>query len=184
MPRAEDPIHAPRFPAAAVRRRLLRVLGSVPSRFIHVSIRGQTLRVIDRGSIRAVYPVSTARAGAGCRANSMRTPTGVHVVARRFGASAPLGAIFLSRAYTGRRWREGRRDHDLILTRILWLRGLEPGHNSGPGVDSYKRYIYIHGTNHEHSIGRPASHGCVRMRNADIVELFALARRGTIVTIS
>ena len=129
----------------------------------------------------AAYPVSTARAGVGGEARSNRTPPGWHRVCARYGATAALGQVFVSRrpargqTLPAARWREGG-NVDLILSRILWLDGLEEGVNRGGSVDSRARYIYLHGTNQEHLLGTPASHGCVRMANRDIAALFALAR--------
>lgn len=122
------------------------------------------------------YPVSTARNGAGERAGSFCTPRGAHRIAQKIGEHAPLFAVFKARLATGEIWtpeldlcHPGR---DWILSRILWLDGLEPGKNQGGDVDSHDRYIYIHGTSEEDLIGTPASHGCIRMRNADVVSLF------------
>jgi len=134
------------------------------------------------------YPVSTAVKGAGEQNGSYCTPHGRHRIAEKIGAGAPLNAAFKSRELTGEIWtpeldaeNPGR---DWILTRILWLEGLEPGKNKGGTVDTHSRYIYIHGTNEEHKIGTPASHGCIRMRNADVAELFDLVKVGTEVRIS
>ncbi len=123
------------------------------------------------------YPVSTSAFGAGVEPGSHRTPTGRFVVAEKIGHRAPAGMIFNSRLPTGQ--LAGADDPgDLILSRILWLDGLEPGN-----ANTRSRYIYIHGTNHEDDIGRPASHGCVRMRNADILELYEKVGEGTPVEI-
>ena len=116
--------------------------------------------------------------GIGAAAGSHRTPPGWHRVAGRIGATAPLGQIFRARRRTCRvllpsAWRQPPNGEDLILTRILRLDGLEPGVNRGPGIDSFSRYVYLHGTNHEQLLGRPASHGCIRMANRDIAALFA-----------
>jgi len=134
------------------------------------------------------YPVSTAVKGAGEQNGSYCTPHGRHTIEEKIGAGAPLNAAFKSRELTGEIWtpeldaeNPGR---DWILTRILWLEGLEPGKNKGGTVDTHSRYIYIHGTNEEHKIGTPASHGCIRMRNADVAELFDLVKVGTEVRIS
>lgn len=134
------------------------------------------------------YPVSTAANGLGERSGSYCTPRGRHRIAEKIGAGAPLYAAFKGREPTGEIWTPaldaadpGR---DWILTRILWLEGLEPGRNRGGTVDSHARYIYIHGTNEEHRIGTPASHGCIRMKNADVAELFDLVKVGTEVRIS
>jgi len=129
----------------------------------------------------ATYPISTARAGVGGEAGSNKTPPGWHRVCTRFGAKAPLGQVFVSRrpvrgqTLQPEEWRAGG-DIDLILSRILWLDGLEPGVNKGGTVDSRARYIYLHGTNQEQLLGTPASHGCIRMANRDIAALFTLAR--------
>ena len=136
------------------------------------------------GEIDRVWPVSTAAAGLDARVDSGGTPPGLHRIERRIGAGAEPGAVFVSREPTGKVWRpdESSAD-DLILTRILTLRGIEPGVNAGPGVDSLARYIYLHGTNHEDRIGEPVSHGCVRLRNDDVVELFGLVAEGDTVVI-
>ena len=147
----------------------------------------QRLTLLQAGRPIASWPVSTSRFGLGSRAGSNCTPLGKHRIAEKIGEDAPLGTIFRSRQDTGQ-LAEIHRDQtdveeDLVLTRILWLEGLEPGRNQGPGVDSKQRYIYIHGTNEEGLIGQPASHGCVRMRNEDVAELFSRVPVGTPVTI-
>lgn len=140
----------------------------------------QRLQVITRRGVWRVYRVSTAANGLGSVHGSHATPPGWHRVARWIGAGAPAGQVFRARRRTQRvlaphDWRapDGA---DLILTRILRLAGLEPGVNQGPGIDSYARYIYLHGTNQEQKLGTPASHGCVRLANRDILELFAFTR--------
>ncbi len=156
-------------------------------RVIVVDIARQQLTFYRAGFAARSWPVSTATKGAGNREGSEQTPLGWHVVASRIGAGAPLGAIFEGRRDTGRvaeiEPRPVRTGKDQVTTRILWLAGLEPGVNAGPGVDSRRRYIYIHGTHEEGLIGQPASHGCVRMRNADVIELFDEAEVGTAVLI-
>lgn len=146
-----------------------------------VSVARQQMYVAMGGSIVATYLVSTARAGVGARAGSGKTPPGWHRVCARYGADAALGQVFLSRRPLPGRilapagWRAGGAT-DLILSRILWLDGLEEGVNRGGGVDSRTRYIYIHGTNQEQLLGTAASHGCIRMANRDVADLFALVR--------
>ena len=134
------------------------------------------------------YPVSTAANGPGEQSGSYCTPRGRHRVAEKIGADMPLGTAFKARVPTGEIWtpeldaeNPGR---DWILTRILWLEGLEAGKNRGGNVDTHDRYIYIHGTHEEHRIGTPASHGCIRMRNIDVAELFDLVQAGTEVRIA
>jgi len=134
------------------------------------------------------YPVSTAAKGAGEQDGSYCTPRGRHRIAEKIGAGAPLCAAFKSRQPTGEIWTPeldaANPGRDWILTRILWLEGLEPGKNQGGTVDTRNRYIYIHGTNEEQKLGTPASHGSIRMMNADVAELFDLVKVGTVVRIS
>lgn len=133
------------------------------------------------------YPVSTASNGAGEHNGSHCTPRGLHRIADKIGAGAPLCAAFKAREWTGEIWTPeldaANPGRDWILTRILWLDGLEPGKNKGGTVDTHNRYIYIHGTNEEHKLGTPASHGCIRMKNADVAELFDFVDVGTEVRI-
>lgn len=148
---------------------------------VTVDVAAQRMTATKGGRVVGTWPVSTARAGVGGEEGSGKTPPGRHRVCARFGARAPLGQVFVSRrAVKGRvlapaDWADGG-EGDLVLSRILWLEGLEEGVNRGPGVDSRARYIYIHGTNHEARLGTPASHGCIRMGNRAVAELFALVR--------
>jgi len=134
------------------------------------------------------YPVSTAKNGLGEQCGSYCTPCGRHRIAEKIGAGQPLYAVFKARVPTGEIWSRDLEakdpDRDWILTRILWLDGLEEGRNKGGQQDTHDRYIYIHGTNEEHLIGTPVSHGCIRMKNVDVVELFDLVEEGTEVLIS
>lgn len=155
----------------------------LPARVLLVNTARQRLVLIQEGEPVAEYPVSTARAGVGGEEGSHRTPPGWHRIHRRIGQDAPVGALFVSREPTGAVWRGEPTEDDLILTRVLTLEGLEEGVNRGAGRDSLERYIYIHGTNHPDRIGAPVSHGCVRMRNEDIVALFELVREGDPVVI-
>ncbi len=157
-------------------------------RRIRVDLRAQRLDLLDGTRALASYPVSTAAKGAGEREGSERTPRGLHEIRAKIGAGAPIGAVFESRRPTGEictpdllRAHPAR---DWVLTRILWLRGLERGRNRGAGCDSMRRFIYIHGTPDEASLGAPASHGCIRMRSADLVELFDKVEPGTPVEIA
>lgn len=153
---------------------------------IRVSVAAQRLDLLETPAgggeerMLASYPVSTSGVGTGSEPGSNRTPLGEFAVAEMIGGEAPPGMAFVSREPTGEiAPPESPGDpRDLVLTRILWLRGLEP-HNA----NTHDRYIYIHGTNHEEQIGEPCSHGCVRMRNADVAELFARVEPGTPVTI-
>ena len=156
-----------------------------------VDVAAQMLTLGWKGSTVRTFRVSTSAKGVGAAEGSGKTPPGRHRVARLFGHTAVPGQVFVSRrAVKGhvipeRAWRTAQ-SKDYVLTRILWLEGLEPGVNRGPGIDSHARYIYIHGTNQEHLLGTPASHGCIRMANADVLELFAFAKRhpGLVVDIA
>lgn len=141
-----------------------------------VDCSSQSLLLVRAGRVERRYVVSTSAVGLGHRDGSHRTPWGFHAVAERFGADQPLGAVFRARQPTGRvlareEW-QGSGGEDLITSRILRLRGLEPGVNSGEGIDSYARCIYLHGTNHEDRLGRAASGGCVRLGNEAVADLF------------
>ena len=151
---------------------------------IDISIAEQRLRVLDEaGAVLADYPVSTALNGAGEKKNSGCTPRGKHIVRAKIGAGKPLGTVFIGRRPTGELWSpELAAEHparDFILTRILWLSGCEVGVNRLGDVDSMQRYIYIHGTPDTEPMGIARSHGCVRMRNADVIELFDRVPAGT-----
>lgn len=152
-----------------------------------VDVSTQTLSWFERGKLRRQYPVSTSKYGIGSEAGSNKTPLGMHYVRRKIGAGARSGAIFRGRVDTGRRadieHRPVATGDDFVTSRILWLQGLDKGKNRGAGMDSWSRYIYIHGTNEEGLIGQPASHGCIRMRNADVIELFASVPIKTLVWI-
>ncbi|MDX9701964.1 MAG: L,D-transpeptidase [Candidatus Auribacterota bacterium] len=155
--------------------------------FIKVVIDEQKLYFIKGQAVISEYPVSTSKYGIGSKSGSNRTPLGNHRVAEKFGKDAPVNTIFKSRANTGKTARINHSpvpvNQDIITSRILWLEGLDDGLNLGRDVDSYKRYIYIHGTADEGLIGVPASHGCIRMRNADVIELFDNVPVGTKVII-
>ncbi|HET9327600.1 MAG TPA: L,D-transpeptidase family protein [Candidatus Eisenbacteria bacterium] len=155
----------------------------LPPRLLLVDVPRQRLDLIVDGAMLAELHVSTAAAGVGGEAGSLRTPPGWHRIHAKIGADAPLGAVFESRVPTGAVWGGETREDDLILTRILTLEGLEPGINQGPGHDSLERYIYLHGTNQEDRLGSPASHGCVRLSNPDIAWLFDHVEAGDPVVI-
>lgn len=130
--------------------------------------------------------VSTSRRPPSNVKNSLGTPRGLHQIAEKIGAGAPPGTVFKGRVNLGQHFNElsdEENEKNLITTRILWLRGLEPGINAGGDVDTYERYIYIHGTNHEHRLGTPASSGCVQMNNIEIAGLFDEVRTGDLVWI-
>lgn len=155
---------------------------------IAVSVAEQQLYLSDdAGVLIRIYPVSTALKGVGERNGSFQTPRGRHVIRAKVGAGKPDRSVFVHRRATGEVYcpelAARSPDRDWILTRILWLSGLEKGRNRLGEVDTMRRFIYIHGTPHEHEIGRPGSHGCIRMRNRDLRELFDLVPAGTEVDI-
>lgn len=135
--------------------------------------------LLNDGAAVATYPVSTSKFGLGDQPGTRATPLGNLEIARKIGAGAPSGAVFKDRRRTGEVVAPDSPGRDPIVTRIFWLRGLEP-QNAG----AFSRYIYIHGTPEERNIGRPASYGCVRMRSADVVQLFDIVGTGARVTIS
>jgi len=149
----------------------------VRARTIHINVAKQTLELREENNVLQTFSISTSAFGLGSEPGSLKTPLGRFVIAEKIGHDAPRGMIFKSRKPTG---EIGSEDHpdDLVQTRILWLHGLET-HNA----NTRERYIYIHGTNHESQIGVPASHGCVRMRNADVVAIFDAVEPGTEVFI-
>ena len=132
--------------------------------------------------LRKRYPISTSKFGIGQQENSNQTPLGLHCVARKIGGGTVMGTVFRSRMPVGVTW-EGMANAT-IVHRIMWLEGLEPGFNRGGNVDSFRRYIYIHGFGDESTLGRPASHGCIHMAAADLVPLFDRIREGSLVWIS
>ena len=144
---------------------------------IDVDLETQTLRLSsDAGSEVARYPVSTALNGAGEFSGSYCTPRGLHIVRARIGAGLPINSVLVGRRPTGEIYHPDMSlvepGRDWILSRIFWLSGCEPGFNRLGECDSMRRYIYIHGTPDETFAQVPASHGCIRMRNADVIELF------------
>jgi L,D-transpeptidase YbiS len=154
---------------------------------IDISIAHQQLRHTDDNGVVRVYSVSTAANGPGEQQGSGCTPRGSHRVRARIGAGLPVAAVLVGRRFTGEIWTpvlaQQYPERDWILSRILWLCGNEPGRNRMGRVDSMRRFIYIHGTPDDQPMGVPLSHGCVRMRNADVIELFDLVKVGCPVLI-
>ncbi|UTW13655.1 L,D-transpeptidase [Marinobacterium rhizophilum] len=154
---------------------------------LRISISRQRLDLLDGASVLQSYPVSTARNGAGEREGSGCTPRGRHVVRAKIGAGLPLNAVFRGRRFTGEIYSpqlaQSNPGRDWILTRILWLCGCEPGVNRLGALDSMRRFIYIHGTPDTEPMGVPLSHGCIRMRNVDVLELFERVPVGVAVSI-
>lgn len=180
LPPAPDPVLAARYRALALEglARPAAPFRELPARLLVVDVRRQRLGCLGAGRLEAEYPVSTAAKGLGSEEGSFRTPPGWHRIHARIGEGEPEGMRFVSRQATGEVWTGEAREEDLILTRILSLDGLEPGVNQGPGRDSWERYIYLHGTNREDQIGQSLSHGCIRLRNADMLDCFARVDEG------
>jgi len=145
---------------------------------LEISIAAQRLRLMEGGKCLAEYTISTAANGPGFEEGSYCTPTGRFVIAEKFGSGEPLGTIFKARQPVGI-WNGERVADDLVLTRILWLDGLDP-----ENANTHERYIYIHGTNQEEKLGSPASCGCIRMSNVEIAELFDRVKVGDEVVIA
>ena len=141
-----------------------------------VNVEDQEMYLLQKGIIINKYLISSSVYGTGSKVNSLKTPLGRHIIVQKIGDGLPLAAVL-----KGREWTGGianiitdpiDTEFDIVTSRILWLSGLEEGLNSGPGVDSKSRYIYIHGTAEEGLIGKPASDGCIRMYNKDVISLF------------
>jgi len=156
-------------------------------RHIRVDLASQTLRLLEGDRELRTYAVSTGLRGPGEQMGSGCTPRGLHRVRLRIGEGCPEGTVFRARRPTGEVYDDGLAarypERDWILTRILWLTGAERGRNRGGYVDTLRRYIYIHGCPDREPMGVPRSHGCIRMRNLDLIELFDLVEAGTLVEI-
>ena len=157
-------------------------------RLIRVSLATQRLELLEGSELMATYPVSTARNGPGERRDSGCTPRGWHRIRIRVGAGLPLNTVFVGRRPTGEIYDSGlavrHPERDWILTRILWLTGLESGRNRGGECDTLRRFIYIHGCPDTAPMGVPLSHGCIRMRGRDLLALFERVAAGDRVFIA
>lgn len=154
---------------------------------IEIIIGSQTLAVFDEEEQLMMFSVATARKGAGEQYGSEQTPRGWHVIRAKIGADQPVNTVFVGRRPTGEIYTPALRaqtpKRDWILTRILWLSGLEQGRNRLGSVDTMRRYIYIHGCPDEEPMGVPSSHGCIKMHNQDVIRLFNIVPVGTRVLI-
>ena len=155
---------------------------------IDIDISQQRLYLNQNDDLIKSYPISSSKYGEGSTENSNMTPLGLHVIKEKIGTDVPINTLFISRINTKRTVNiensRNKTKDDHITSRILWLDGLEEGINKGKGVDSYSRYIYIHGTHEEGLIGEKASHGCIRMLNNDVIDLYNYVNIGTEVYIS
>lgn len=155
---------------------------------IKIKVSEQQLALLDEaGDLLQNYPVSTSKYGTGSQNGSEKTPLGLHRIKDKLGGAMPVNEVFIGRVPHGNldecQQRGTELPDDVIMSRIMWLEGMEPGRNQGGYVDTYQRYIYIHGTNHEDDIGTPCSIGCIRMRNQDVVDLFRQVEAGSEVLI-
>ena len=154
---------------------------------ILVDISEQRLYLKNGEQILVSYPISTSKYGEGSKENSFKTPLGNHIIKEKIGENAPINTIFISRINTKNvaviENKPKNTANDYVTSRIMWLEGEENGVNKGPGIDSYERYIYIHGTHEEGLIGVKASHGCIRMFNVDVIDLYDRIYNGTKVII-
>lgn len=155
--------------------------------YLIVDVTAQQIQWWSEGVCTGSWPVSTASRGTGQRNGSGCTPLGRHYVRAMVGGGMPEGTVFVARRPTGEihtsQLSRQYPERDWILSRILWLCGLEWGHNRGPEVDSFRRYIYIHGTPDSEPMGVPRSHGCIRMRNRDVIALYERVQPGMRVDI-
>ena len=158
-----------------------------PSTVLFISIENQELYYIRNKTVVNTFIISSSKYGTGNENGSNKTPLGIHKVKEKHGEDTPLNGIMVGRIFNGKIAKvyhdTTRSKTDDITTRILWLEGMEEGKNKGVGIDSYKRYIYIHGTSEEGRLGMPASHGCIRMKNKDIIDLYRIIEVGTLVLI-
>ena len=154
---------------------------------IDIDINKQELSLLQGETLLASYAISTAKNGVGQQNGSECTPSGWHTIRAKIGLAAEVNTVFVGRRNSGEVFSEELRasnpERDWILTRIMWLSGLEQGKNKGGEVDTMRRYIYIHGCPDSDSFSKPSSHGCVKMRNKDIIELFDNIEAGTRVLI-
>ena len=163
---------------------VLEEISSVDSSFntldslLYVDISRQSMYLLKKGTILRTFRISSSYYGTGSEINSLKTPLGKHEIYKKIGQDLPINAILKGRVWNGSIanviTEDVDTDFDHVTSRILWLDGLEKGKNNGPGVDSRSRYIYIHGTAEEGLIGKPASDGCIRMYNSDVIDLFDL----------
>ena len=160
---------------------------TVIKEIVFVSIEKQKLYHIKNNQIISEFIISSSAYGTGNKAGSNKTPLGLHKVKQKYGEKTPINGRMVGRVFYGEIatiYKDSTKSKtDDVTTRILWLEGLEQGGNKGEGIDSFKRYIYIHGTSEEGRLGTPASHGCIRMRNKEVIDLYNKVAIGTLVLI-
>ena len=154
---------------------------------IFVSIKKQRIYHIKNDTIIKEYIISSSAYGVGSEAGSNKTPLGLHKIRQKYGEETPINGRMVGRVFYGKIatiYKDNTKSKkDDVTTRILWLEGLEQGKNKGEGIDSFKRYIYIHGTSEEGHLGTPSSHGCIRMKNKEVIDLYNKVAIGTLVLI-
>tara|TARA_Y100000588_G_C13996610_1_gene813787 strand:+ start:267 stop:848 length:582 start_codon:yes stop_codon:yes gene_type:complete len=154
---------------------------------LFISIKDQKLYHLKNEIIINTFVISSSEYGEGSEQGSNKTPLGLHRIKEKYGEETPINGRMIGRVYYGsiaNIYTDSTRSKtDDVTSRILWLEGMEEGKNKGPGIDSYKRYIYIHGTSEEGRLGTPASHGCIRMKNKDVIDLYKIIEVGTLVLI-
>jgi lipoprotein-anchoring transpeptidase ErfK/SrfK len=154
---------------------------------LFISIENQKMYHIKNNNIISEYIISSSVYGVGNKAGSNKTPLGLHKIKQKYGEATPINGRMVGRIFYGNiaaiYTDETKSRTDDVTSRILWLEGIEEGKNKGKGIDSYKRYIYIHGTSEEGRLGTPASHGCIRMKNKDVIDLYKIIEVGTLVLI-
>ena len=160
---------------------------TVIKEIVFVSIEKQKLYHIKNNKIISEFIISSSAYGTGNKAGSNKTPLGLHKVKQKYGEKTPINGRMVGRVFYGEIatiYKDSTKSKtDDVTTRILWLEGLEHGRNKGEGIDSFKRYIYIHGTSEEGRLGTPASHGCIRMKNKEVIDLYNKVAIGTLVLI-
>lgn len=166
----------------------LLLMSLVYAQEIEISISKQKLFLINNDGLVTEYNISSSAYGEGSLEGSFKTPLGKHIVKKMIGQDVPYGGRLIGRVYQGEIYPIYFQDNvivqeDVVQSRIIWLDGLEEGVNRGAGIDSFQRYIYIHGTPEEWRLGQKASKGCIRMANKDVIELFSLISAGTLVNI-
>lgn len=158
---------------------------SLTKGWIHISLAEHKLYLFERDHCIRVYDCRLGKNPPSCVENSFGTPLGLHCIEQKIGDQAPSGMVFKGRVATGKTYdtSAGAANDNQVTSRILWLKGLEPNKNAGPGCDSYQRYIYIHGTNQESNFDQAKSHGCILLRNLDVIELYELIEYKSLVFI-